>query len=75
MERNQPGANPIQEAKRIAAPPAGRELIRLLQKQRGTELQQAMERAAAGDYSGAQKALSVLLQDPETKKLLEQLGR
>ena len=75
MERNQPGANPIQEAKRIAATPTGRELIRLLQKQGGTDLQQAMERAAAGDYSGAQKALSVLLQDPETKKLLEQLGR
>ena len=75
MERKQPGANPIQEAKRIAATPAGRELIRLLQKQGGTDLQQAMERAATGDYSGAQKARSVLLQDPETKKLLEQLGR
>lgn len=75
MERNQPGANPMQEAKRIAATPAGQELIKLLQKQGGTDLKQAMDRAAAGDYSAAQKALSSLLQNPEAKKLLDQLGR
>lgn len=75
MERNQPGANPIQEAKRIAATPAGQELIRLLQRSGGDDLKQAMERAAAGDYSGAQKTLSALLQTSEAQKLLDQLGR
>ena len=75
MERNQPGVNPMQEAKRIAATPAGQELIRLLQRSGGDDLKQAMERAAAGDYAGAQKTLSALLQTKEAKKLLEQLGR
>jgi len=75
MERNQTGADPIQEARRIAATPAGQELIRLLQKQGGTDLKQALAKAAAGDYSHAQKALSDLLQTQEAKKLLDQLGR
>ena len=75
MERNQPGTDPMQEARRIAATPAGQELIRLLQKQGGNDLKQAMERAAAGDYSSAQKTLSALLNDPEAKKLLNKLGR
>ena len=75
MERNQPGANPMQEAKRIAATPAGQELIRLLQRSGGNDLKQAMEKAAAGDYSGAKDAISALLKDPEAKKLMDQLGR
>ena len=75
MERNQPGANPMQEAKRIAGTPAGQELIKLLQKQGGNDLKQAMERAAAGDYSAAQKTLSALLQTEGAQKLLQQLGR
>lgn len=75
MERNQPGTDPMQEARRIAATPAGQELIRLLQKQGGNDLKRAVERAAAGDYSGAQRTLSALLADPEAKKLLDRLGR
>ena len=75
MERKQPQPGPIQEARRIAATPAGQELVKLLQRNGGDELKQAMAKAAAGDYSGAQKALSALLQDPEAQKLLNQLGR
>ena len=75
MERNQSQSNPMQEAKRIAATPAGQELIKLLQRTGGDELKQAMAKAATGDYTGAQKALSALLQDPEAQKLLNQLGR
>ena len=75
MERNQPGSDPIREARRIAATPAGQELVRLLQRTGGEELKQAMAKAAAGDYSAAQKALSALLQDPEAQKLMNQLGR
>jgi len=75
MEHNQPGTNPMQEARRIAATPAGQELIRHLQRSGGTDLKQAMEKAAAGDYSAAKAAISALLKDPEAKKLMEQLGR
>ena len=75
MERTNPGTDPITQAKQIAATPAGQELIRLLQKSGGTDLQQAMEKAAAGDISQAKATLSALLQNPEAQKLLKQLGR
>ena len=65
----------IQEAMRLAGTPAGQQLLNLLQKNGGDELQQAMAKAAAGDYKQAKKALSALLDDPEVKKLMQQLGR
>lgn len=65
----------MQEAMRVAGTPAGQQLMNLLQKKGGEELQQAMAKAAAGDYRQAKKTLSVLLDDPEVKKLMQQLGR
>ena len=67
--------NLMLEAMKIAATPAGKQLMALLQKQGGNDLQNAMEKAAAGDISQAQKAIASLLDNPEAKKLLEQLGR
>ena len=67
--------NLMLEAMKIAATPAGRQLMALLLKQGGNDLQNAMEKAAAGDISQAQKAIASLLDNPEAKKLLEQLGR
>ena len=65
----------IQEALRLASTPAGQQLLALLQKNGGTELQDAMNQAATGNYDQAKKALASLMADPEAKKLLDQLGR
>ena len=61
----------IQEALRLAKTPTGQQLLALLQKNGGSDLNAAMNRAAAGDYDQAKQALSALLSDPEAKKLLE----
>lgn len=65
----------MSELMRLAQSPAGQQLLSMLQQSGGTELQSAMEKAAAGDYSQAQKTISAFLSSPEAKKLLEQLGR
>ena len=65
----------IQEALRLANTPTGQQLLALLQKNGGDDLNKAMNSAAAGNYDQAKQTLSALLTDPEAKKLLEQLGR
>lgn len=65
----------IEEAMRIAKSPAGQQLLQLLQQTGGDQLRQAMAKAAAGDYAQAKDAISQLLENPEAKKLLSQLGR
>ena len=64
----------MQEAMKIAASPAGQELIRLLQESGGDSLRQAMEKASAGDYAQAKQTINSLLSSPEARKLLKQLG-
>lgn len=58
----------------LANTPAGRQLIALLQQSGGSELQSAIASASAGNYAQAQKTISKLLDTPEAKQLLEQLG-
>lgn len=65
----------IRKAMLLAQTPAGQQLIQLLQQNGGEDLQQAMDLAAAGDYSQAKQALSALMKDPQMKALLSQLGR
>jgi len=67
--------NLVQEAMKIASTPAGKQLMALLQKQGGNDLQYVMEKAVAGDMAQAQKAIASLLNNPEARKLLDQLGR
>ena len=64
----------IREAMRIAQSDAGRQLLKMLQQSGGQELNQAVARAAAGDYSSATALLQQLVQDPRAKKLLEEMG-
>lgn len=59
----------------LAKSPAGQQLISLLQQTGGEELRQAMAKASAGDYTQAKQAITALMNNPEAKKLLEQLGR
>ena len=71
MQNNQEA---IREALRISQSPAGQQLMRMLQQSGGQNLENAMNRAASGDYGEAKKVLNQLLADPQAKKLLEQMG-
>lgn len=62
------------ELLRRAQSPAGQKLLTLLQQTGGSELQKAMEKASQGDFSQAKNQLSRLLNTPEAKKLLNELG-
>lgn len=74
MSKPGDSGNPVQEAMKLAQTPAGRQLIQLLQATGGQELRSAMTQAAAGDYTKAQQAISSLMQNPEARKLFEQMG-
>ena len=63
-----------EDAKRLAQSPAGQQLIALLQQKDNGQIHQAMQKAADGDYSQASQILSSLLSNPETMRLLSQLG-
>ena len=65
----------IQDAMKLAQTPAGQQLINMLRQQDSPELRTAIDRAASGDYASAKNALSALLDNPEIKNLLGQLGR
>ncbi len=64
----------MEEAKRLASSPAGRELFALLRQSHGAELEEAMAQAAAGDYDRAQKGLAQLLESPQVQALVQALG-
>lgn len=64
----------MQDAMRLAATPAGQQLIALLQQSDKATLNQAMEQAKKGDYSQIKETLSPLLASEEAQKLLKQLG-
>lgn len=63
----------ISELIRMAQTPAGQQLIALLQKQDGVQLQRAIAYAVSGDYNRAKDALSKLLSSPEAQALLRKL--
>lgn len=65
----------MQDILRMAQSPAGQQLIRLLQQNGGQNLQQAMDKAAQGDYTQARALLSSMMQDPQARNLMDQLGR
>ena len=58
---------------RMAQSPAGKKLIALLKSSDSDEMQQAMKRAADGDYSQAKKNIDKFLSTPEASALVEQL--
>jgi len=66
--------DPVQQARKLAQNPAAQQLVKLLQTNGGQELRAALEQAAAGDYTSAQKAISALMQDPQAQRLFEKLG-
>ena len=64
----------IQDAMQLAKSPVGQQLLSLLQRSGGNQVQQAAALASEGNYAEAQAMLSGLLADPEVKALLQQLG-
>ena len=64
----------IQEAKKLAGTPEGKQLAALLQQLGGADLQRAMESAAAGDLAAAKQALNAVMNDPQARQLMERLG-
>ena len=64
----------IKEAQRLAKTPEGQKLMAMLQQKDTGQLQQAMERAASGNYKEAGSILQSLLASPEAQQLIQQLG-
>ena len=72
---NLPNNLSMQEILRLANSPAGKQLIAMMQQQGGNELQKAMEKAAAGDYTQAKQTIETMMSDPKAQQLLKELGR
>lgn len=64
----------MQDAMRLAATPAGQQLIALLQQSDQNAINQAMEQAKKGDFTQIKETLSPLLASEEVQKLIQQLG-
>ncbi|MBE6959163.1 MAG: hypothetical protein E7448_00345 [Ruminococcaceae bacterium] len=62
-----------EQIKKIAESDAGMQLFTLLQQTHGDQLQVAMDRAAAGDYTMAKKAMASMMNSPQAMALLKQL--
>ena len=65
----------MQEMMKIAASPAGQELLAALRQRGGNELNHALQKASSGDYTDAKTALTALMDTPEMKALMQHLGR
>lgn len=64
----------MQEARKLADSPEGKQLAALLQQLGGYDMQQAIDQAAAGDFRLAKQAVMRLMQNPEARQLLNKLG-
>ena len=70
----QPNEQDLQRAKALAQTDAARRLIQLLQSSDPARLQKILQSASKGDLHNAQRELSGLMEDPQAKKLLRELG-
>lgn len=58
---------------KLARSPAGQQLLAMLQRNGGSDLQSAVSQASAGNYDQAKQTLSSLLSTPEAQDLLKKL--
>ncbi len=65
----------MKEAMRLAATPAGQQLIQLLQASGGASIEQARLHAANGNMEQAKAALSELLKSPRVQQLMKQMEK
>ena len=64
----------MDDLKRLAESPAGRQLISMMTKADSGQVQKAVKLANAGQFNEAQKALQSVINDPEIQRLAKQLG-
>lgn len=64
----------MQDMMRLAGTPAGQQLLDHLQKKNSRQLQMAIAHAVSGNMDQAKQLLSAMIQDPESQKLIRQLG-
>lgn len=76
METNgKPNQNfSMEQVMAFAKSPAGNQLLNILRQKGGSDLAKAQSMAASGDMTGAKNALSSLLDDPQIRKLMKELG-
>ena len=60
------------ELMKLAGTDAGKQLLSLLQREKGPELRQALNRQ---DYTKAKTIVREFMEEPEVRALLRQLGR
>lgn len=59
---------------KLARSDAGQQLLALLQRNGGDQLQSAITQASGGNFDQAKQSLSALLSTPEAQTLLKRLG-
>ena len=64
----------MQDMMRLAGTPAGQQLLDHLQKKNSKQLQMAIAHAVSGNMDQAKALLSEMIGDPESQKLIRQLG-
>ena len=64
----------MDDARRMAASPEGKELLVLLKNADSEQLQTAAQQFTAGNIEEAKKSLAPLLDSPQVQALLKQLG-
>ena len=64
----------MQDMMRLAGTPAGQQLLNHLQKKNARQLQMAIAHAVSGNMDQAKALLTELINDPESQKLIRQLG-
>ena len=72
--QNKPQNFSAEEAKRLAATPAGQQLITLLQQNGTDSLKSAISQAKEGNMEQVKQTLAPLLASPEVQRLLKELG-
>ena len=65
----------VEEAKRLAGTPAGKQLAKLLQQTDPQALNDALSKAKEGNYQDAAARLQQLLSSPQAQALLKELGK
>lgn len=68
------GSFSMEEAKRLAQSDAGQRLYSALQQNHSQQLQDAITQANEGNYAAVRKAVSEMLNTPEVKAFLKQMG-
>ena len=73
--QNKPDNISMQDAMRLANTPAGKELIATLRSAGGSDLAQAQQAVAKGDYESAKQSLSQIQKSPQNQALLQEMEK